>query len=324
MSATATDFIWQHLRIFRIQPDSGYARRWSCSTSEGGVQATFSVVLAIQPTADVTVALRSSDTTEGTVSPAALTFTPGNWNVPQVATVSGVDDTVADGLVSYTIVTEPAMSADSRFEGYDPDDVQVLNYDNEFASQTAIQPQGSLIYNSTLEGVIDAPGHTESYSLLLDPGQTLSVLVESSGTCVRRFRSLIRRAHWSVRRLPPLRAPTRWCRPSGFPARSPVTAVPRQPTASSSGVDGTTGIFTVSTYLNTALETELHNGPANNAMASAQNLEGSFVSLHNANNNGNSAQPSAARVLGEITVDAPDTADWYRFDLKSGQARPWH
>ena len=83
------------------------------------------------------------------------------------------------------------------------------------------------------------------------------------------------------------------------------------------GADGTTGRFTVAIYLNAALETELHNGPANDAMASAQNLEGSFISLHNANNNGNSPLPQRGAVLGEVGVDSPD---WYRFDLKSDQS----
>ena len=50
------------------------------------------MVLNTQPTADVTIALSSSDTTEGTVSPASLTFTTANWNVAQTVTVTGVDD----------------------------------------------------------------------------------------------------------------------------------------------------------------------------------------------------------------------------------------
>ena len=40
-------------------------------------------------------------------------------------------------------------------------------------------------------------------------------------------------------------------------------------------------------------------------MASAQDLKGSFISLHNANNNGNSPQPQRGAVLGQVTVDAP-------------------
>jgi hypothetical protein len=44
-------------------------------TSEKGDAATFTVVLQTQPAADVTIALGSSDTTEGTVAPASLVFT---------------------------------------------------------------------------------------------------------------------------------------------------------------------------------------------------------------------------------------------------------
>ena len=61
-------------------------------TTEAGGTATFTVVLNTQPTADVTIALSSSDTTEGTVGPASLTFTTANWNVAQTVTVTGVDD----------------------------------------------------------------------------------------------------------------------------------------------------------------------------------------------------------------------------------------
>ena len=64
------------------------------TTTEAGGTATFTVVLNTQPTADVTIALSSSDTTEGTVSPASLTFTTANWNVAQTVTVTGVDDAV--------------------------------------------------------------------------------------------------------------------------------------------------------------------------------------------------------------------------------------
>ena len=49
------------------------------ATTEAGGTATFTVVLTTQPTADVTIALSSSDTTEGTVLPASLTFTTANW-----------------------------------------------------------------------------------------------------------------------------------------------------------------------------------------------------------------------------------------------------
>ena len=63
----------------------------------------------------MTIALSSSDTTEGTVSPASLTFTTANWNVAQTVTVTGVDDALVDGAVAYTIVTA-ATSADAELQ----------------------------------------------------------------------------------------------------------------------------------------------------------------------------------------------------------------
>ena len=72
-------------------------------TTEAGGTATFSVRPRTQPTAYVTIGLSSSDTTEGTVSPASLTFTPENWNTSQIVTVTGVNDAIFDGDVAYTI-----------------------------------------------------------------------------------------------------------------------------------------------------------------------------------------------------------------------------
>src|SRR4029078_1765633 len=93
------------------------------TTTESGGTATFTVVLTGQPTADVTVGLSSNDTTEGTVSPASLTFTNANWNTPQTVTVTGVDDLVADGDIAYAIVTAAASSADGSYNGLNPADV---------------------------------------------------------------------------------------------------------------------------------------------------------------------------------------------------------
>jgi len=104
----------------------------SGNTTEAGGTATFTVRLTSQPTADVTIGLTSSDTTEGTVSPVSLTFTSANWNVNQTVTVTGVDDSIVDGNVAYSIVTAPAASADSNYNNLNPADVAVTNIDNDY------------------------------------------------------------------------------------------------------------------------------------------------------------------------------------------------
>jgi hypothetical protein len=100
-------------------------------TTEDGGSGSFDVVLQTQPIADVTIAISSSDLTEGTVDKANLTFTPDNWDIPQTVTVTGVDDLIEDGDVAYTIVTAPASSTDPDYNGLDVDDVQVTNLDND-------------------------------------------------------------------------------------------------------------------------------------------------------------------------------------------------
>jgi hypothetical protein len=93
--------------------------------------ASFTVVLNSRPTADVVIDVISLDVTEGTVSTSQLVFNQSNWNVSQTVVVSGVDDTVRDGNVSYTVQVIAARSADSGYNGLDADDVQVTNQDNE-------------------------------------------------------------------------------------------------------------------------------------------------------------------------------------------------
>ncbi len=103
----------------------------SGDTTEASVQATFTVVLNSEPTNDVYVGLSSNDTTEGTVSPASLTFTNANWNAPQTVTVTGVDDAVLDGNQPYLIITAPAVSFDANYNGIDPSDPSLINVDND-------------------------------------------------------------------------------------------------------------------------------------------------------------------------------------------------
>ncbi len=100
-------------------------------TTEAGGQASFTVQLATAPTANVTVAVTSTDATEGTVSPSSLTFTPANWNVAQTVTVTGVDDALGDGNVAYQVQLGSITSADPAYNGMAAATVGVTNTDNE-------------------------------------------------------------------------------------------------------------------------------------------------------------------------------------------------
>ena len=109
-----------------ISPTSGLV------TNEGGGAATFSVWLNSAPSADVIINLSSSDSNEGSVSTASLTFTSATWSTPQLVTVTGVNDWWADGNIGYSIVTAAATGA-AEYAGINPPDVSVVNNDNDTA-----------------------------------------------------------------------------------------------------------------------------------------------------------------------------------------------
>ncbi|MFO0903855.1 MAG: LamG-like jellyroll fold domain-containing protein [Pirellulales bacterium] len=68
-----------------------------------------------QPTANVTVALTSQNTAQGTISPSTLTFTPTNWDDYQMIVVAPQDDGLFNGDVNYTILAK-ASSADPNYQ----------------------------------------------------------------------------------------------------------------------------------------------------------------------------------------------------------------
>jgi Tol biopolymer transport system component len=113
-------------------------------TTEGGETAMFSVVLNTEPSGPVTIGLTSSNTDEGTVDPSSLLFDDQSWSIPQIVTVTGVDDAVDDGDADFTIVTEPALSADPEYAGSNAADVSVTNQDDEVAD-VLITPLAGLV-----------------------------------------------------------------------------------------------------------------------------------------------------------------------------------
>jgi len=140
----------------------------SGDTSESGGDATFTIQLVSEPTDSVTIDLFSDDPGEGTVFPESVTIVPGEWDIPQLVTVTGVDDVIADGDVSYSIVTLSAMSGDGNYDGLDPDDVEVTNVDNDFAGITV----------SPISGDTSESGDEAVFTIVLESQPQSSVTIE--------------------------------------------------------------------------------------------------------------------------------------------------
>jgi hypothetical protein len=97
-------------------------------TTVTGGTARFTVTLSNRPTANVVIALQSSNPAQGRPTQSSLTFTP-HGPLSQTVTVQGQNDHVMGGPTPYTVALEPANSSDSRFNGLDPADVSLTNID---------------------------------------------------------------------------------------------------------------------------------------------------------------------------------------------------
>lgn len=156
-----------------VTPTSGLV------TTETGGTATFSIVLARYPKADVTLALSSSDASEGVVVPASLTITQANWNRPHAITVTGLDDGISDGDQAYTIAIGPASSADPAYAGIDPPDVAVVN------EEAAIPPHrvGGTVIGLLGSGlVLSLAGTGETLPVTADGAFTFTTAIASGQT----------------------------------------------------------------------------------------------------------------------------------------------
>ncbi|MEI6194060.1 MAG: DNRLRE domain-containing protein, partial [Verrucomicrobiota bacterium] len=144
-------------------------------TSEFGLTATFNVQLDLAPTNDVVINLSSSNPSEGIVSTNSLTFNATNWNIPQPVTVTGQDDALTDGNIAYSIILAPISSADLRYDGLNPDDVSVINVDDETYGIT-VTPTSGL---TTTEA-----GGTAQFSVFLNRAPSADVTLGLSSDTV--------------------------------------------------------------------------------------------------------------------------------------------
>lgn len=102
------------------------------TVTEAGSTATFNVVLVERPATDVVLTITTSGTDEAIVDKTTLTFTPTNWNTPQIVTVTGVDDDLVDGPQTTTItIAIDAAASDDLYDSLADQTVVVTTTDDD-------------------------------------------------------------------------------------------------------------------------------------------------------------------------------------------------
>jgi hypothetical protein len=165
---------------------------------------------------------------------------------------------------------------------------------------TAVAPLGSLVYDPSASGTIGSAGDTDSFTLNLDAGQTVSLDVTAASGLQP-----------TVVLLGPSGQALGNAAAAGPGQEAVLQAVPATEagtyTVTVGGAGATTGAYTMRVVLNAALEGESHGGPNNDAPGSAQDLDPAFLPLV-------AADPAAQRaaVLGSLrsgTLTPPPVAN---------------
>ena len=119
-------------------------------TTEAGGQANFTVAMTSAPSANVTIPLSVDQVGVATLSTASLTFTPGNWNVAQAVTVTGIRDNLATADRAYQVFLGTAVSADLNYNGLNAPDVTLSNTNVDTRSIVIVDTSSDVADGDTL------------------------------------------------------------------------------------------------------------------------------------------------------------------------------
>jgi autotransporter-associated beta strand protein len=214
------------------------------------------------------------------------TVLPGNTTVR--FTIGGI---VAEGTLSASIaagaITDAVASPNTAFFGAYQVDAATSAFP---APLTPKNPLGSLIYDPPATGIINFIGDSDTFTLAIDPGQSITVLITPTTGGLRP----------SVQ----LRDPADVTIATATAAAAGQNAVIQTAPAATSGIykivvsgsTSTVGSYSVQVTLNAALENEGRiSGVDDNSLATAQDINPAFVTL-------STSQTSAFRgaVTGQV------------------------
>ena len=132
---------------------------------------TYTVVLASEPTASVSIEVTSGDPGAATVSPATLTFSTSDWNSGQTVTVTGVDDKLSQSNSRRAAISHSATSTDSAYDGISIPSVTV---------SVAGGPGVRIAESDGSTRVRERSGINDSYTVVLQTQPTAPVRISIS------------------------------------------------------------------------------------------------------------------------------------------------
>ncbi len=225
----------------------------------------------VDPASVQTADLMLSGIAGATVS--GVTVLPGNTTARFTLSGITVEGTLTASIAA-GLVTDAFGNPGAAFTANYGVDIGTVPYPTPLLAKN---PLGSLIYDPAIAGMINFAGDTDNFTLNIDPNQTISLLLTPTSASLQPRIELFDPANASL----------------GFasaPAVGQVTGIQTRLAVSGgvyrfavSGVGGTTGGYTLAVILNAAFELEGQVvGASNNSIATAQDINGSFITLQTA------------------------------------------
>ncbi|HEX4792574.1 MAG TPA: M36 family metallopeptidase [Humisphaera sp.] len=181
----------------------------------------------------------------------------------------------SEGPLTITLPTGAVKDADGNDSAAFSESLAVDIVSTPFPSPFFAEiPAAPLIWERTTTGTIAPAGDSDSFTLNLDAGQTLSALVSAAdGSELRPKIDLLDGSNQLIA--------SASAGAAGQPAILQTGAIVTGGiyTLRVSSLAGTLGNYSIRAILNAAVVTQNAGGPAGNSIAAAQNINGSFVSL---------------------------------------------
>ena len=253
--------VWAKLQVASTTPPAG-----GVFTLPGPFTYDVTFNEPITPASVTTGSLVLSGISGAAVS--GVTVLPGNTTAR--FTIGGI---AAEGTLTASIaagaVTDPAGNAGSPFSATYFVDIGTAAFP---VPLTLVPPSGSLIYSGQTVGTIGPAADTDSFTIDLDAGQTMTALADPAGG----FQPTLAITGPGDVNTGLVASPG-----AGKDAVLQTVAVAAAGTytVTVGSAGGTTGSYTLQLTLNAALAAEEHDGPSDDTLATAQNIDGSFVAL---------------------------------------------
>ncbi len=148
------------------------------ATTEGGFASAFVVRLNRAPSSSVTIPIGPVDASEWQILETSIQIDASNWQAGVNVAVTPVDDDLVDGDQTAILDLGVAQSSDAQFSGIDPDNVSLLNIDNDGA-RIVVAPTTGLM--------VDENGATASFLVALTAAPTDDVHIALSSGDISEF-----------------------------------------------------------------------------------------------------------------------------------------